>query len=80
VTHILCSRTTEMSGEIQKEMASCWETDHFTIRLQEVIIHSKWNSSEVHGRGVGTRWSSRSFPTQTLLWFYDMIPWNMHVK
>jgi len=24
-----------------------------------------------HGRGVGTRWSLRSLPTQTILWFYD---------
>ena len=24
-----------------------------------------------HGRGVGTRWSIRSVPTQTILWFYD---------
>ena len=23
-----------------------------------------------HGRGVGTGWSIRSFPTQTILWFY----------
>jgi len=22
-----------------------------------------------HGRGVGTRWSLRSLPTQTILWF-----------
>jgi len=24
-----------------------------------------------HGRGVGTRWSLRSLPTLTILWFYD---------
>ena len=26
-----------------------------------------------HGRGLGTRWSLRSLPTQTILWFYSMI-------
>ena len=26
-----------------------------------------------HGRGVGTRWSLRPLPTQTILWFYDSI-------
>jgi len=25
-----------------------------------------------HGRGVGTRWSLRSLPTLTGLWFYDI--------
>jgi len=24
-----------------------------------------------YGRGVGTRWSSRSLPTQAILWFYE---------
>jgi len=24
-----------------------------------------------HGRGAGTRWSSRSLPTQTTLWIYE---------
>ena len=29
-----------------------------------------------HGRGIGTRWSLRSLPTLTILWFYDsMILW-----
>ena len=26
-----------------------------------------------HGRGVGTRWSLRSLPTLTVLWFYDSV-------
>lgn len=26
----------------------------------------------VHVRGVGTIWSMRSFPTQVILWFYDL--------
>lgn len=26
-----------------------------------------------HGRGVGGRWSVRSIPTQTIIWFYDFI-------
>ena len=26
-----------------------------------------------HGRGIGTRWSSRSLPTLTILWFYYTI-------
>ena len=25
-----------------------------------------------HSRGVGTRWSLRSLPTQTILWFYEL--------
>jgi len=27
------------------------------------------------GRGAGTRWSLRSLPTQTILWFYDQCLW-----
>jgi len=27
-----------------------------------------------HGRGAGTRWSLRSLPTQTTLWFYKPRP------
>ena len=27
-----------------------------------------------HGRGVGMRWSIRSLPTQTILWFYHLCP------
>ena len=26
-----------------------------------------------HSRGVETRWSLRSFPTQAILWFYDKL-------
>ena len=26
-----------------------------------------------HGRGIGTRWFLRSLPTQTILWFYDLL-------
>jgi len=32
-------------------------------------------SVPAHGRGVGTRWSFRSLPTQTILWFYDIVTW-----
>jgi len=31
-----------------------------------------------HGRGIGTRWSLRSVPTQTIFWFYDSM--NLLVK
>jgi len=40
--------------------------------------YNSWSSKQpglvedvpTHGRGVGTRWSLRSFPTLTILWFY----------
>jgi len=31
-----------------------------------------------HGQDVGTRWSLRSPPTQTVLWFYDSLTPNTH--
>ena len=33
-----------------------------------------------HSRGVGTRWSLRSLPTQTILWFFDFQNWSCSVK
>ena len=47
---------------------------------------AEWSSEQpglvedvpAHGREVGTRWSLRSLPTLTILWFYDsMFPWSM---
>ena len=29
-----------------------------------------------HGRGIGTRWSLRSRPTQTILWFYNIYSFH----
>ena len=38
-------------------------------------LWATWCSGSVldHGQGVGSRWSSRFLPTQTIIWFYDSI-------
>jgi len=50
------------------------------MHLNKLELHVLGTSSEhpglvedvpTHGRGVGTRRSLRSLPTQTILWFYD---------
>jgi len=50
-----------LPGSVQGQVG--WSSEHSGL-VEDV---------PVHGRGVGTRWSSRSLPIQPILWFYDSI-------
>jgi len=53
--------------------------DNGTSCTESLLMPPPWKCSRpglvegvpTHGRGLGTRWSVRSLPTQTILWFYD---------